>query len=178
MAIADHQHNSSNSHTPVSGTPTKISADAHQSHGASKITALPNSLKVTTNFNFLIDENSHSVGKSAQSPPPLYYHQNHRHSPVQQPHPQPFLHQATTTTVTTKRKERIISVAPMQQVISNLNQLNINTNFNNQKNLRHSLSPSAISHNTDKQYFNPLNVNTQTHIYHHFYPTHSTYPLQ
>lgn len=149
---------------------SKISSDAAQSPPQSSIknaslSALPNSLKVTTNYNFVIDENAHvrnyeNVRKSALSP------SAGEHPHTTQPSPSQYVHQATTTTVTTKK---IISVAPVQQVISNINQLNIN-----QKNLRHSLSPS-ISSSADKQYFNPLNVNTQTHIYHHFYPT---YPLQ
>jgi hypothetical protein len=73
--------------------------------------------------------------------------------------------QLLQTTVTTKK---IISI---QNIPTNSNFLpapsNRQINLDSEKTLRHTFSPNHI----DKQFFHPLNINTQTQtIYHHVFP--------
>lgn len=140
-------------HSPVS-SPTK-------NHS---INASPNMLKLTKSFDYLLDESTHERNNVEAGK--MMYQQ-------QEGDVQPQLMQ--TTTVTTKK---IVSI--QHNIPTNLSQ---NPNFlpapprhqinpnPSQKTMRHSFSPNHVQHTViDKQFFHPLNINTQTHIYHHVLP--------
>jgi ubiquinone biosynthesis protein Coq4 len=141
---------------------------------------LPEPVKLAKSINYIFDDGAHV--RNIQMDDKMVHS-----TPVGEPQ---LLHSATTTTVTTKKIISIQHNSPQLLSPPTMSPNNgafmsepppnqMNPNYT-QKTIRHSYSPNRSQHTLiDKQYFYPLNINTQTHhIYHHVLPSHAPHTLQ